>query len=35
MGSQLASRIQQRTMERGLGVLFILVAVLTLGEVLL
>jgi len=35
LGSAAAERIPQRTMERGLGVLFILVAVLTLGEVVL
>jgi uncharacterized membrane protein YfcA len=32
MGSLFASRISQHTLERGLGVLFILIAVLTLGE---
>jgi uncharacterized membrane protein YfcA len=31
----LARRISQHTLERGLGVLFILVAALTLGELLL
>lgn len=35
LGSKVASRIPQRVMERGLGILFILVAALTLGEVLL
>lgn len=35
LGSRVASRIPQRTLERGLGVLFILVAALTLGEVIL
>jgi len=35
LGSLAASRISQRTLERGLGVLFILVAILTLGEVIL
>ena len=35
LGSRVASRIPQRVLERGLGVLFILVAALTLGEVLL
>jgi uncharacterized membrane protein YfcA len=35
LGSWVASRIPQHTLERGLGVLFILVAALTLGEVFL
>ncbi len=35
LGSAVASRIPQNTLLRGLGVLFIFVAVLTLGEVLL
>ena len=35
LGSRVARIITQRTMETGLGVLFILVAVLTLGEVIL
>ncbi len=35
LGSMVASHISQRTLERGLGVLFLLVAVLTLGEVIL
>lgn len=35
LGSSIASRIPQQTLERGLGVLFILVAALTLGEVVL
>ena len=35
LGSLVASRIPQHTLERSLGVLFILVAVLTLGEVVL
>ena len=35
LGPMAASRISQHHLERGLGVLFILVAVLTLGEVLL
>lgn len=35
LGSQVASRVPQRTLERVLGVLFILVAVLTVGEVVL
>jgi len=35
LGSRVASRIPQRVLERGLGVLFILVAALTLGEVIL
>ena len=34
LGSRVASRIPQRVLERGLGVLFILVAVLTLGQVI-
>jgi hypothetical protein len=35
LGSKVANRISQTTMERSLGVLFILVAALTLGEVIL
>jgi len=35
LGSRVASHVPQRTLERGLGVLFILVAALTLGEVIL
>ncbi len=35
LGSAVASRIPQSVLMRGLGVLFVLVAVLTLGEVLL
>lgn len=35
LGSMVASHISQRTLERGLDVLFLLVAVLTLGEVIL
>jgi uncharacterized membrane protein YfcA len=35
LGSRVASRIPQHTLERGLGVLFILVGALTLGEVIL
>lgn len=35
LGSRVASHIPQKVMERGLGILFILVAALTLGEVLL
>jgi hypothetical protein len=35
LGSRVASHIPQKVLERGLGVLFILVAALTLGEVLL
>ncbi len=35
LGSQVASRVPQRALERVLGVLFILVAALTLGEVVL
>ncbi|MHC4687959.1 MAG: sulfite exporter TauE/SafE family protein [Planctomycetota bacterium] len=35
LGSLVANRISQHTLERGLGVLFILVAALTLGEVIL
>jgi uncharacterized membrane protein YfcA len=34
LGSRVASRISQHTLERGLGVLFILVGALTLGEVI-
>lgn len=33
-GSSVANRIPQHTLERGLGILFTLIAVLTLGEVL-
>ena len=35
LGSRVASRIPQQALERGLGVLFILVASLTLGEVII
>ncbi|RMG94915.1 MAG: sulfite exporter TauE/SafE family protein [Chloroflexi bacterium] len=35
LGSLVASRISQHTLERSLGVLFIIVAALTLGEVIL
>ncbi len=35
LGSHAASRIPQRTLESGLGIIFILVAVLTLGQVIL
>jgi uncharacterized membrane protein YfcA len=35
LGSLVAMRISQKTMERSLGFLFILVAVFTLGEALL
>jgi len=35
LGSRVANRISQTTMERSLGALFILVAALTLGEVIL
>jgi len=35
LGARLSSRIPQHTLERGLGVLFELVAVVTLGEVAL
>jgi uncharacterized membrane protein YfcA len=35
LGSKVASRIPQHVLERGLGVLFILVGALTLGEVIL
>ncbi len=35
LGSLVASRISQHTLERGLGFLFILVAALTLGEAIL
>lgn len=34
-GSRVASRIPQHVLERGLGVLFILIAILTLGEAIL
>ena len=34
-GSALASRISQHTLEKGLGILFMLIAALTLGEVIL
>jgi len=35
LGASLASRIPQRTLEKSLGILFVLIAMLTLGEVLL
>jgi uncharacterized membrane protein YfcA len=35
LGSNVASRIPQKTLERSLGVLFIFIAALTLGEVIL
>lgn len=35
LGSRVASHIPQKMLERGLGVLFVLVATLTLGEVIL
>ena len=35
IGSNVANRISQHTLERGLGILFILIAFLTLGEVIL
>jgi len=35
LGALVAGRILQHTLERGLGVLFTLVAALTLGEVIL
>ena len=35
LGSRVASRIPQHTLERGLGALFIFVGALTLGEVIL
>jgi len=35
LGSSVASRISQHALERGLGVLFLIVAALTLGEVIL
>jgi len=35
LGASLASRIPQHTLEKSLGVLFVLIAMLTLGEVLL
>ena len=35
LGSRVASRIPPHILEKALGVLFILVAILTLGEVLL
>lgn len=35
LGSRVAGRIPQQVLERGLGVLLILVAILTLGEVIL
>lgn len=35
LGSLVASRVPQHALERGLGILFILVAALTLGEVIL
>ncbi len=34
LGARVASHISQRTLERGLGILFILVAALILGEAL-
>ncbi len=34
LGSMAADKLPQKTMERTLGVLFILVAAVTLGEVL-
>ncbi len=35
LGSRVASRIPQKVLERGLGVLFVLIAALTLGQVIL
>jgi uncharacterized membrane protein YfcA len=35
LGTRVASRVPQSVLERGLGILFILVAALTLGEVIL
>ncbi|NOZ05865.1 MAG: sulfite exporter TauE/SafE family protein [Chloroflexi bacterium] len=35
LGSQVASRIPQKVLERGLGVLFVLIGALTLGQVIL
>jgi uncharacterized membrane protein YfcA len=35
LGSTVARRISQDNLERGLGVLFVIVAALTLGEILL
>ncbi|MFO7681064.1 MAG: hypothetical protein R6X34_13530 [Chloroflexota bacterium] len=35
LGSAVSSRISQNVLMRGLGVLFVIVAVLTLAEVLL
>lgn len=35
LGSRVVSRIPQRALERGLGILFVLVALITLGEVIL
>jgi uncharacterized membrane protein YfcA len=35
LGTRVASRVSQSVLERGLGILFILVAALTLGEVIL
>jgi uncharacterized membrane protein YfcA len=35
LGSRVASRIPQQVLERGLGVLFIIIGALTLGEVIL
>lgn len=35
LGSRVASRIPQKVLERGLGILFVLVATLTLGKVIL
>jgi len=34
LGASLASRISQHTLEKSLGILFALIAMLTLGEVL-
>jgi uncharacterized membrane protein YfcA len=34
LGSSVANRISQHTLERGLGILFSIIAVITLGEVL-
>ena len=35
LGSRVASRISQRVLERGLGVLFALVSFITLADVIL
>ena len=35
LGSRVASRISQRALERGLGVLFALVSIITLAEAIL